>query len=265
MGRMSTDILRQLSIAAALGVAMLAQAQAQARLAPADPSMAAPVHTDLAGYLPAEALDMKTLLGPPPAPDSPQGQADRAAFEATRSLQGTPRWTLAQQQNDLWNGTALKGYACAIGREVSDTATPRTMVLLHRMELDVRTVGSPAKDFYNRTRPAIGNDAPICIPREPWLATNGSYPSGHSATGWAWALVLAEAQPAKATAVLAVGRQMGDSRIVCGVHYPSDIEAGRTVAASMVARLHAEPAFAADLAAAKQELASAPAAQDCGS
>jgi acid phosphatase (class A) len=260
---MSIDILRNLSIAAALGAATLAQAQPRPALA--DPSMAAPVHTDLAGYLSADALDMKTLLGPPPAPKSPQGRADRAAFEATRSLKDSPRWKLAQQQNDLWNGAALKSYACALGHEVSDKATPRTMILLHRMELDVRTVGSPAKDFYNRTRPAIGNHKPICIPREPWLATNGSYPSGHSATGWAWALVLAEAEPANATAVLAVGRQMGDSRIVCGVHYPSDIEAGRTVAASMVARLHAEPAFADDLAAAKQELAAAPSAQGCGS
>lgn len=229
----------------------------------ADPSMG-PAATKLSGYLTADALDMKTLLGPPPTPQSPQGQADRAAYESTRALKDSPGWKLAQQQDDLWNGGAIKSYACAMNRELSDRATPRAMVMLRRMELDVRTVGSPAKDFYARKRPAIGNDAPICIKREPWLETNGSYPSGHSATGWAWALALAEAQPAKATALLSVGRQVGDSRVICGVHFPTDIEAGRSVAASMVARLHADPSFAADMAAAKRELATAAPAQGCG-
>ena len=52
--------------------------------------------------------------------------------------------------------------------------------------------GKPAKDAYNRPRPLIGDDKPICIPREDWLKTNASYPSGHSMTGWAWGLILAE-------------------------------------------------------------------------
>jgi acid phosphatase (class A) len=51
--------------------------------------------------------------------------------------------------------------------------------------------------------------------------------------------------------------------VVCGVHYPSDVEAGRTIGAAVVARLHAEPAFQADLAAAKVEAAKAPAAKSC--
>lgn len=121
----------------------------------------------------------------------------------------------------------------------------------------MRTLGTPAKNFYARPRPLIGNDKPICVPREDWMKTNASYPSGHSMTAWAWALILAEAAPSKATAVLALGKDSGDSRVVCGVHYISDVEAGRTLGASMVARLHAVPAFEADMAQARREMAAA--------
>lgn len=225
--------------------------------APADPSLASPPKTDLKGYLAADALDGIALLGPPPTPDSPRGQSDRATYLATRSLAGTPRWKAAQQDNDLWFGGALNRYACAIGKEISEAGTPQTWRLLHRVELDVVTVGSPAKRKYNRVRPLIGDDLPVCIPREDWMKTNGSYPSGHSGTGWAWGLVLAELAPAQATALIEAGREVGDSRIVCGVHYPSDIEAGRVVASALVARLHAEPQFQRDMTAAKRELARA--------
>jgi acid phosphatase (class A) len=39
------------------------------------------------------------------------------------------------------------------------------------------------------------------------------------------------------------------------VHWLSDVVEGRAMGAAAVARLHADPAFAADLAAAKTELA----------
>jgi acid phosphatase (class A) len=76
-------------------------------------------------------------------------------------------------------------------------------------------------------------------------------------TAWSWALVLAELKPAKADPILALGRDSGDSRVICGVHFPSDVEAGRTLGAAMVARLHADPAFERDLKKAKKEMARA--------
>ncbi|HEX5378317.1 MAG TPA: phosphatase PAP2 family protein, partial [Phenylobacterium sp.] len=91
-----------------------------------------------------------------------------------------------------------------------------------------------------------------------WMKTNASYPSGHSMVGWSWALVLSELAPDRADGLLAAGRSIGDSRVICGVHYQSDVEAGRTLSAAMVARLHADPQFEADLAQARAELAKAP-------
>jgi acid phosphatase (class A) len=52
-------------------------------------------------------------------------------------------------------------------------------------------------------------------------------------------------------------RSIGESRIVCGVHYLSDIEAGRDAGAALVARLHASPEFRADLDKARGEIQAA--------
>lgn len=216
-----------------------------------------PAGAKLDGYFASNPLDGKSILGPPPAPDSPHGRADQALFESTRALEGSARWKTAIQDNDLWGGGAIRRFSCALGVDINERQTPAAWRMLHRMEFDVRTVGTPAKDAYNRVRPAIGNDKPICVPREDWMRTNSSYPSGHSMTAWSWGLVLAEAAPARADALLAVGRESGDSRMICGVHYISDVEAGRTLGSAMVSRLHAEPAFAADLARAKREIAAA--------
>lgn len=231
--------------AAALAIAGCAHAQSPS------PSQPTP-HTD--GYLKAADIDGATILGPPPAAGSPQDRADRATYEETRALEGSARWKTAIQDNDLWGGGAMKRYACALGVDITEKATPTTYRMLHKLELDVRTFGTPPKNFYNRQRPAIGNGKPICVPREPWMVTNASYPSGHSMTAWSWALILTEARPDKATELLKLGREGGDSRVVCGVHYPTDIEAGRSLGAGMVARLHADPVFMADMASVKQEL-----------
>jgi acid phosphatase (class A) len=69
--------------------------------------------------------------------------------------------------------------------------------------------------------------------------------------------VLAELAPSRADAILQRGRDFGDSRVICGYHYPSDIEAGRTIAAGVIARLHADASFRRDLDAARAELARA--------
>ena len=92
------------------------------------------------------------------------------------------------------------------------------------------------------------------------LRNDGSYPSGHSAIGWAWALILAEAAPDRADAILARGRSFSQSRIVCNVHWLSDTEEGRMMGSAVVAKLHDNATFRADLDAARGEIAAARAA-----
>jgi acid phosphatase (class A) len=69
-----------------------------------------------------------------------------------------------------------------------------------------------------------------------------------------YALLLAEIDPHNTAAILQRGRAFGESRVVCGVHFPSDLEGGRTTADGLVAALHGNPEFTTDIAAARAEL-----------
>ena len=248
---------------ALLAVALIAIGAGGALSAAAQMVGSAPISRPT-GYLSANQIpDSLSIVGPPPATGSLADQADHEAYDRTRALDGTPRWRQAKADVELFGPVAHKSFACAIGKTITPAATPTLSRLLDRVVIDAGTSTAAAKDRYSRVRPAVGNDKPICVAREAWLKTNGSYPSGHAAAGWAWGLILAELAPDRASAVTLRAREFGDSRFICGVHFPTDVEAGRIMGAATVARLHAEPAFASDLAAAKAELAGAPTATDC--
>jgi acid phosphatase (class A) len=70
---------------------------------------------------------------------------------------------------------------------------------------------------------------------------------------------LAELAPDKADTILARGLAFGESRIICNVHWNSDVVAGRIMGAAAVARMHNSQEFIADMKAARAELAAAPA------
>ncbi len=111
-----------------------------------------------------------------------------------------------------------------------------------------------AKNHYNRIRPFAFFEEMTCNPeQQEELSTNGSYPSGHTSIGWATALVLSEINPDRIDEILDRGFQMGESRVICGYHFQSDVDAGRVVAAGAVARLHADEGFNKQLDKAKKE------------
>jgi len=208
------------------------------------------------GYLPGNGgLDATAIIGPPPTPDSPRGKAERAQFDETRKLVNTDAWSRAIADADLSGRNGMKAFSCAAGVTLSAEQTPTLAHMLLRLTDDAAKIYQPAKAAYRRPRPPVGNDQPICVPREDWINTDGSYPSGHGLIGWAWASVIAELVPEKASPILARGKAFGDSRIVCGVHFQSDVEAGRYLGSAMVTRLHDDPGFMADLAKARAEVA----------
>ena len=213
----------------------------------------------VAGYLAhGQAPDGDVILAAPPAPGTAAFKADRDAYLSARKLAGGPRWSQAISDADLSGVEAFKSFSCAAGATINDTATPTLAKLMQKIAGDAGATYEKAKSHYARPRPPVGDKRPICAVRESWIDTNGSYPSGHALIGWTWALVLAEMAPDRQNAILNHGKRIGDSRVVCGVHYPSDIEAGRMLGSALLARLHADPQFQADFAAAKAELATAP-------
>lgn len=206
------------------------------------------------GYLVSDAIPTTLRVLPPPPPDaSGRGADDRAIFDATRKLKGSPRWDLATSDADLSPRAGM--FACALGTPLTVANAPTLMKLMGRVAMDARAVIDPPKDFFARPRPYIAEpDAPVCVEKTDALTKSASYPSGHASLSWAWGLILAELAPDRATDVLARARAIGESRIVCGVHYLSDVEAGRTNGAALFAALQTNADFQADLAKARDEL-----------
>jgi acid phosphatase (class A) len=102
------------------------------------------------------------------------------------------------------------------------------------------------------------NNQPTCTPdEEEMLRQDGSYPSGHTAIGWGWGLILSQLDPDNGEALVARGRSFGESRNVCNVHWYSDVVAGRMVAAAAVAKLQTNAEFRAAMTAAAADIASA--------
>jgi len=208
------------------------------------------------GYLPrGTAPDSLLLNPPPPAPGSAAEARDIEAANAAVALRGSPRWDQATIDADLFSPRTVGIFSCAAGFEIDPAKLPKLAALLRRAGPDLAMAVYPSKRKYQRARPFMANNQPTCTPKdEALLRRDGSYPSGHSAIGYGWGLILAEIVPERATQLVARGRAFGDSRRVCNVHWLSDVEEGRVVATAVYARLHAEPAFRADLDAARKEL-----------
>jgi len=238
------------SVAVIAGCGIFKMAGKPAGVSDTRPSM-------VGGYLSLQTLpNSAALLPSPPTAGSTAFALDREVNRKCLALRNTPRWKLAAEDAELRFPQAAGTFSCALNAPITEQATPRLYVLLRRVMIDAAMSTARAKGQYNRPRPFLVNKRPTCTPdEEGHLMKSGSYPSGHTAIGWAWALVLCEIAPEQTDAILARGRAFGESRMVCNVHWQSDVIEGRFMGAAVAARLHADPQFRADVEAARAELA----------
>lgn len=98
------------------------------------------------------------------------------------------------------------------------------------------------KDQYERPRPYnVDETLTPCVKDPP--KGNKAYPSSHAAVAATSACVLAAAYPEKKDALLALGKALGDLRVIVGVHHPSDVEAGQALGEAICERLLSEDDF----------------------
>lgn len=227
-------------------------------------AMAAEHEPDLANpeepvpFLLSKTLRPQTTAILPPAPvqGSARYAADREVFRTTRALENTPRWEQAKRDVPLGVPDMLSNYSCAAGINLSAIKTPILAGLLTRVSADAERAIEPAKAANKRQRPLLIDAGPTCQPREK-LADSYDYPSGHATWGWSTGLILAELVPERSTEILTRARVYAESRVVCGAHNLSAIEAGATNAAALVATLHGSEDFRAAMEAARHEIAAA--------
>ncbi|MCX6917370.1 MAG: phosphatase PAP2 family protein, partial [Verrucomicrobia bacterium] len=211
----------------------------------------------LQGYLaPTNLPNSLALIPPPPAPGSAAYAHDVEVAKNTFALRDTPRFALAASDFDLKLPHFVEVFSCALNTQITKENAPYLYNLLSRAFTDIGLSTYAAKNHYKRTRPFQQNGEPMAVPEaRAFLEKDPSYPSGHTALGWGYALILTELAPDRDNEILARGRAFGESRIVCNHHWYSDVVWGRFMGAATVARLHADPTFLADLGAAKAEFA----------
>lgn len=213
---------------------------------PAKPAGAAP---KTAYYIDPMVLDLASLVPPPAAVGSAANTAELAELHRIEQAR-TPEQLAAAKVDEADEDMFL--YKTVLGAGFNAEALPVTAELGVHVKNEQSVAGGALKAVFQRPRPYQTDKTlhPACELTE---AAN-SYPSGHALTGYMEGLTLAELVPEKRTEILARADEYAHNRLVCGVHYPSDVEASRRVAYLVFGYMMATPRFQHDLAAARVEM-----------
>lgn len=210
----------------------------------------------LHGYLKEDEIpNSLVLLTPPPEHTSSVFEFDLKYAKKAVKVEDKIRFMQAAADANLSFPAAVKSFESTLGIEISEEKTPKLYVLMRRVMTDAGLSTYAAKNYYNRKRPFVFTNTRTCTPeQEEVLRKVGSFPSGHAAVGWAWALVFSEIFPYNERMILKRGYDFGVSRIICNVHWFTDVEMGRVMGRATVDRLRDNLGFQDDLAIAKQEV-----------
>jgi acid phosphatase (class A) len=198
-------------------------------------------------YLAKDDIDYIALLPAPPTKVSAEQKAEIAEILAIQSSRTKEDDARAKMEEKF----EVFQFAPIIGSDFTAEKCPKTAALFKTIESDSKFFSRSAKDHWNRPRPPYASEA---VKPSATLENEGSYPSGHATRGILYALLLADIFPEHRDALLEQGRQVGWDRVVGGVHYPSDVAAGRVLGQALAEKLLAKPAFREQFEAVKAEL-----------
>lgn len=197
-------------------------------------------------FLIAPPEEFAAFFSAPPAAGSPQARRELdelLAIQEKRTRQEIDR-ARADSKTEVWQ------FAEALGttRETMD-GLESLNTLAEQVENDERPYVRAAKHRFLRLRPyEVESRLDPCIGN---VKGDLSYPSGHATYGYLTAYLLADMVPERRAQLHARAREFAWQRSVCGVHFPSDLEAGRKGAAWLAEQFlrSAEYRVAADTAA----------------
>jgi acid phosphatase (class A) len=200
-------------------------------------------------YVSSPPADFAATFAPPSAADS---AATRAELDELLAIQAarTPAQVAAARGD---RKTRIDRFYPALGIDPEHApALPRLHGIAERVEDDVRLYVRAAKDRFRRLRPyEIEPRLKPCIDN---VAGDLSYPSGHAAFAWSMAYLLSDLVPERRDVLLARAAEFARQRVVCGVHFPSDLEAGKRAAGWLLEQMRRNPDFITDRDRAAQEL-----------
>ncbi len=205
-----------------------------------------------APYVTPKEVDLTRLLPPPVAAGGPADLAERAAVVAAQKAASPERIALAVHDADE---TVFVIFGGVMGEAFAPAALPLTDRLFARLGDSEDATVDPAKPFFGRVRPYLA--APDEIKPLVKASKSGSWPSGHTTRATLEGIVLAAMMPEKKTEIWARVGEYAESRVVGGMHYREDLEAGRLAGTAMATAAFLDPRFVADFEAAKAELRAA--------
>jgi acid phosphatase (class A) len=202
-------------------------------------------------YLMESDADFANLLPAPPADGSARDQADMQALLALQK-------TLTPQRLERIQADTQQSVYQVAGEVLGPTFTKDRFPLAGEFFTKVNkdsAVGVRAiKQKYKRLRPFQANKEVQSPPNIAAASQGPTYPSGHGTFGAEVAILLSMMVPEKRSELFARGWQFGEQRIMSGVAYPSDWEAGHIGATVMVTLMLQKPEFKADFEATKAEV-----------
>lgn len=213
------------------------------------------------GYEPYYTLDempdASVFLPCPPAFESAGFATDFMRWQWGRSVRYSDRGSMASDDSEFGVDRMAKIFGPIFGIDISEEGTPAIWKLIYRVGTTGRLSVTKAKAKYMRVRPFTKMNEHTFGKHddEESLRYNGSYPSGHTVFGWSVALAMAELVPEYQDTILCRGLLYGDSRVIVGAHWQSDVDAARLAASASLAKMHTSPAYRHDLVEARKEFA----------
>lgn len=192
------------------------------------------------------------LLPNPPAEGSPQQQAELTFLHDLEKTRTEAESTQAKW-DDVNEDIFL--FHTELGDGFNAEKLPLTAAFGKRLANDASVAAFGPKTIFHRVHPYVVDKTLNAICKTK--AKDDSYPSGHTTLGWVTGLVLVQMVPEKKDEILARAEAYGRSRLICGVHYPSDVEASKRLAYATHALMTQNPQYKIELAAARAELRAA--------
>jgi acid phosphatase (class A) len=197
-------------------------------------------------------IDPAVILPPPPADGSAQQQAELKELRELQALRTPDRLAQAEWDEAHEDATAFAG---VIGPAFDLKALPKTAALLAQVQSAQEALATQAKAHFHRARPFVVDPNLVGCRRGTKAYT--SYPSGHATMAYTIAPILEALMPAKADVIARRADDYAFSRLVCEVHYRSDLRAGQILGTWTASALLSAPALQSSFAAAQQELVAA--------
>lgn len=220
-------------------------------------SLAIKAQTAVQPYFSVDQLpNLIKCLPAPPAFDSPEFANDMMRYAWGKQQRLNPERAEIAKRDAVWSYEALLNeFAVPFGLQITREGTPEIWTLMETSLTTTDAMRVGPKAFYHRQRPFERFNDKMLTDEEDELRGEGSYPSGHTMRGWTCALLLAEVNPAAADTIFARGWMYGESRVIVGAHWQSDVDASRVAASIAYAALHNSPQFRAQMLKAQAEYA----------